>query len=161
MIAVEEARRTQELIEDRDAQPAPDPELELADVPKLVPTTKPFSALKMNNQRASILFETIAKLAGLNVMFDASVRLNVQHYDVDLASEPLEQALDQISMLTKCFWKPISDKTFFVAADNPQTRRDYEEGVGEAFYLKNITTAQELQEISNIVRKLRDLLRLL
>src|SRR5260370_12563869 len=109
MIAVEEARRTQELIEDRDQQPAPEPEPELADVPKLVPTTKPFSALKMNNQRASILFETIAKLAGLNVMFDASVRLNVQHFDVDLASEPLHQAFDQISMLTTRLWRHKSD----------------------------------------------------
>src|SRR5262249_42473708 len=100
-------------------------------------------------------------LAGLNVMFDASVKANDKHYDVELASEPLEQALDEIALLTKCFWKPISEKTFFVAVDNPQNRRDYEEEVGEAVYLKNITAPQELLEISNVVRTLLDLRRLM
>ena len=62
--------------------------------------------------------------------------------------------------MTKTFWKPISANTIFVAEDNVTKRRDYEDQVVKVFYLKNITSVQEFQEIVTAVRSVTDIRRM-
>jgi general secretion pathway protein D len=47
-----------------------------------------------------------------------------------------------------------------VTQDQPQKRRDYEDFVVKTFYLSNVQTVQELQEISTAVRAVTDIRRL-
>ena len=56
------------------------------------------------------MFETAAKLAGINVLFDPEydTAQTIRPQQIDLSRTTLEQALDQISMVTKSFWKPLS-----------------------------------------------------
>ena len=63
-------------------------------------------------------------------------------------------------MITKSYWKPLSPNTIFVTNDNVTKRRDYEEQVVKVFYLTNVNTPQELQEIVTAVRSVADIQRL-
>ena len=65
-----------------------------------------------------------------------------------------------MAVVTKSFWKPLSANTIFVTNDNTTKRRDYEEQVMKVFYLTNVNTPQELQEIVTAVRSVADIQRL-
>jgi general secretion pathway protein D len=175
-IAIQEMRRTMEMIERNRRGNIPEAdqklttaELEhkeaeariesLAPVPRLKPIANQISTLKMNNQPPKVLFETVGKLAGINVVFDPSYTAG-KNANLDLTNATLEEALDYIAMETKTFWKPISANTIFVAEDNTTKRRDYEDQVVKVFYLKNITSVQEFQEIITAVRSITDIRRM-
>ncbi len=129
--------------------------------PELKPLNPQISTLKMNNQPTKVLFETVAKLAGVNVIFDPEYQSQPgKNYSVDLANISLEEALDHVAVITKAFWKPLSENTIFVTNDSPTKRRDYEDYVVKVFYLQNITTTQELQEIAVSIRSVTDIRRL-
>ena len=74
-----------------------------------------------------------------------SVRSRIRHatddsrYSIDLTRTTLDQALDQLAVITKSFWKPLSANTIFVTVDNPNKRREYAEQVVKVFYLSNVT----------------------
>ncbi len=132
----------------------------LMPVPQLKPITNQISALKMNNQPPRVLYETVGKLAGINVVFDPQFQSAGKNVNLDLTNTTLDEALDYIAMLTKTFWKAISANTIFIAEDNVTKRRDYEDQVVRVFYLKNITSVQEFQEIVTAVRSVTDIRRM-
>jgi general secretion pathway protein D len=113
----------------------------------------------MNNQPPKVLYETVGKLAGINVLFDPQYQAT-KNANLDLNNATLEEALDYIAMLTKTFWKPISANAIFVTDDNVTKRRDYEDEVVKVFYLKNPTSVQEFQEIVTSVRSVTDVRRM-
>jgi general secretion pathway protein D len=115
--------------------------------------------LKMNNQPTKVLFETVGKLAGINVLFDSEFK-ETNKQSIELTGATLHEALDYLAVITKTFWKPLSANTIFVTQDNTTKRRDYEEQVMRVFYLTNVTTPQELQEIVTAVRSVADIQRL-
>jgi general secretion pathway protein D len=121
-------------------------------VPELKPT-QTVPPLKMNNQSPRVLYETVGKIAGINVLFDSTFSgRNTAGFNVDLNSSNVEQAFDYLALLTRTFWKAISPNTIFVTEDNPTKRRDYEDNVMKVFYVTNTTTVQEFQEIAQAVR---------
>lgn len=128
-------------------------------VPTLKPITPRLNALKINNQSTRVLYETVCKLAGINVIFDPEFQPPPKKQSLDLSNTTLEDALRYLSILTKTFWKPLSENTIFVTNDNVTKRRDYQEMVVQVFYLKNVTKVQQLQEIATAVRSLTDIRR--
>jgi len=108
---------------------------EMMSAPELRPISRQITTLKMNNQPPKVLFETVGKLAGINVIFDPDFTSGgtaknfstsggtAKNFSVDLTNITLEEALDYLAVLTKTFWKPLSDNTIFVAQDQPQKRR--------------------------------------
>jgi general secretion pathway protein D len=124
------------------------------------PALKPMSLepinLKMTND-ARVVFETIAKLAGLSVIFDPD--FTSRRISVELPNITLEQALDAVSLESKSFWKPLTASVIFVAPDNPQKRRDVEDEEVQTFYLSNTLTPQDLTEVVTGLRQLLDLRR--
>ena len=112
--------------------------------------------LKMTND-ARVVFETIAKLAGLSVIFDPD--FTSRRITADLPNVTLEQALDDISLESKAFWKPLSASVIFVAPDTPQKRKDVEDEEVRTFYLSNTLTPQDLTEVVTGLRQLLDLRR--
>ncbi|MEO8661045.1 MAG: secretin N-terminal domain-containing protein, partial [Bryobacteraceae bacterium] len=129
-------------------------------VPELKPISPQITSLKMNNQPVKVLFETVGKLAGINVIFDSDYQASPRNFNIDLTNVTLEDALDQVGVLTKSFWKPLSPNTIFVAQDNPTKRRDYEDNVVKVFYLSNVVKPQDLQEILTAVRTISDIRRI-
>ena len=130
----------------------------LLPVPELRPLNTDLIDLKMTNQRPRILFETVGKIAGINVVFDPEydTQQTIRSAEIDLTRTTLDQALDQLSVITKSFWKPLSPNTIFVTVDNPAKRREYSEQVVKVYYLSNTTTPQEVQELLTVLRTVTD-----
>jgi general secretion pathway protein D len=124
--------------------------------PELKPVSREPVNLKMTND-ARVVFDTIAKLAGLSVIFDPD--FTSRRVAVELPNVTLEQALDAVSLESKAFWKPLTPNVIFVAPDNPQKRRDVEDEVVRTFYLSNTLTPQDLTEVVTGLRQLLDLRR--
>jgi general secretion pathway protein D len=130
--------------------------------PELKPITRQISTLKMNNQPIRVLYETVGKLAGINVVFDSEIQPppgGKTTFTIDLSNTTLEEALDYLAVQTRTYWKPLSTNTIFVTNDNVQKRRDFEDYVVKIFYIRNSTTLQELQEISTTVRSVTEIRR--
>lgn len=161
--ADQEVKRTIELMNGQGRpsalNPATQPDEQiLAQPPELKPLSRdPINGLKMTND-ARVVYETIAKLAGLSVIFDPD--FTSRRITVDFPSVTLEQALDAVSLESKAFWKPITTNIIFVAQDQPQKRKDLEDEVVQTFYLSNTLTPQDLTEVVNGLRVLLDLHRL-
>ena len=181
-VAEQEIRRTQEMIQrerkkaEETGKEAPLEEQALTPVQQMkketqdrissmlpVPELKPLNSqpinLKMNNQAPKVLFETVCKLAGINLLFDPEYTPG-KNQSVEFNNSTLEEALDYIGVVTKSFWKPLSPNTIFVTNDNVTKRRDYEDQVTKIFYLNNVGSPQELQEIVTAVRSVADIQRL-
>jgi general secretion pathway protein D len=124
--------------------------------PELKPLSRTAINLKMTNDSRAI-FDTVAKLAGLTVVFDPD--FTSRRIAAELTNVTLEQALDIVSLESKAFWKPVTNDIIFVAPDQAQKRRDYEEEIVRTIYLKNTLLPQDLTEIVNGLRQLLDLRR--
>ncbi len=179
-IAEQEIRRTKEMIqreksggaastpETRTLTPADKAQKEseerssrMLPIPELKPITRQISTLKMNNQPVKVLYDTVGKLAGVNVIFDPEYQTppGKSTFTVDLSNTTLEESLDYLAIQTKSYWKPLSQNTIFVTNDNVTKRRDYEDNVVKVFYIKNAGTVQELQEMQTTVRSVTDIRR--
>src|ERR1019366_3524758 len=124
--------------------------------PQLKPVSHDLINLKMTND-ARVVYETIAKLAGLNEIFDPD--FTSRRISVDLPNVTLEQGLDDVALESKSFWKAQSSGVIIVAPDNPQKRKDLEDEVVRTFYLSNTLTPQDLTEVVTGLRQLLDLRR--
>jgi len=127
--------------------------------PELKPMTALIPVLKMNNQPPKVLYDTVAKLAGVNVVFDSQYQAPARNFNVDLSNATADQAFDYLATLTHTFWKAISPNTIFVAEDNVTKRRDYEDDVVKVFYVTNATSVQEFQEIATAIRTVAEIRR--
>jgi general secretion pathway protein D len=128
----------------------------LSEPPQLKPISPDPINLKMTED-ARVVFQTIAKLAGLSVIFDPD--FTSRRIPVELPNVTLEQALDAVSLESKSFWKPLTANVIFVAPDTPQKRKDVEDEVVRTFYLSNTLTPQDLTEVVTMLRQLLDLRR--
>jgi general secretion pathway protein D len=166
-IAEQELRKMVGLIEEKNrannaaTEPPKDDhsgELPLASMPpELKPLPRTSISLTMEND-AKIVYETIAKLAGITVIFDPD--FPARRIPAKLANVTIQQALDIVSLESKAFWKPVTENIIFVIPDQPAKRRDYEENVVRTFYLSNTVQAQDLTEVVTGLRQLLDLKRI-
>jgi len=130
-------------------------------VPELRPLNPLPRNMKLNNQTARVLFETVAKVAGINIVWDPDYQNpSKNNLNVDFDNTTLEQALNYIALITKSFWKPLSSNTIFITNDSQTKRHDYEDQVTQIFYLSNVNVAQQIQEIVNVVRSVTELQRI-
>jgi general secretion pathway protein D len=124
--------------------------------PQVQPLSRaPINMMATNDSKA--VFEAIGKLAGLTVIFDPD--FTSRRISVELTNVTLEQALNISALQSKAFWRPVTSNIIFVAPDQPQKRKDYEEEVVKTFYLHNTVLPQELTEIVTSIRQLLDLRR--
>ncbi|HXN52723.1 MAG TPA: hypothetical protein VN943_12380 [Candidatus Acidoferrum sp.] len=125
--------------------------------PELKPLSTASISLHMTND-AKIVYETIAKLAGLTVIYDPD--FPARRITAELNNVTIEQALEIVSLESKAFWKPVTENIIFVIPDQPAKRRDFEENIVRTFYLSNTVQAQDLTEIVTGLRQLLDLKRI-
>jgi general secretion pathway protein D len=164
-VAEQELRRTAAMISDKnreaDAAAEVPPDTNAQPLAAMPPEIKPLSRapinLKMSND-AKLVFDTVAKLAGLTVIYDPD--FPARRITTELNNVTLEQALDIVSLESKAFWKPVTENIIFVIPDQPQKRRDYEEQIVKTFYLANTVQPQDLTEIVTGLRQLLDLKRI-
>ena len=109
-------------------------------------------------EKSSVIYETVGKLAGINVLFDPDY--TPKQVRIELNGVTLEEALSIISFETKTFWRPITPNTIFVAQDNPAKRKELEQNVLKTFYLSNLSQPTELQDVVNAMRTILEVSRI-
>ena len=161
-IALQELRRTldqlNEVAHKQDEAAAGAEESEASELASAPPEIKPLStapiSLKMVND-VKIIFDTIGKFAGVNVIYDPDFPARRIPFDVNNVT--LQQALDIACMQSKTAWKPITENIIFVYQDTTQKHKDYDEQLVETFYLGNTVQSQDLTEIANGLRQVLNL----
>src|SRR5215468_7524953 len=141
-------------------QPGPEIQYDqLREVTRTDPTVAPQLDAKITApidlhmvQDSKVAFESLATLAGLNVIFDPDFRGTRIPIDLDRVS--IFDALDVLALETRSFWKPVNRTTILVAADNQQKRRDYEDLILKTIYLTNSVTSTEITEAITALRTL-------
>ncbi len=170
-ISLQEIRATTAMIKERARVPANTPiytpaerarqEIEhrinsLQGPPTLRPINAQISSLKVNNQPARVLYESVCKLAGINLLVDPSGLEGPgtagKNFNLDLTNVTLEEALNYVALTTHTFWKPISRNAIFVSQEGEQKRQEYQDEVVKVFYIQNASTPNEFTEIFNGVR---------
>ncbi len=101
-----------------------------------------------------VIYKTIGKLAGINVLFDPDY--TSKRIPIDLDRVTLSDALRSVAFVSNTFWRPVTSDTIFVAADTRTKRTELEAQAVQTFYLGNITQANDLNEVLNAVRNLMD-----
>ena len=164
-MAVQEARRTKELI-DQQANPAEQPKgpptlservrnagspVELGAI-----SSQPIT-LRMSED-SKVVYETIGKLAGINILFDPDY--NGKRIKIDLNGVSLTEALEITALQSKTFWRAVTQNTIYVAADTTTKRKEIEQQVLRTFYLSNLSSSTELQDVSNVLRTVLEMQRL-
>ncbi len=164
-IAQQELNRTKQMIrevaESAAAAAGPTPlrrRLQSAQGPvELAPISNVPITLKVT-EKANVIYETVGKLAGINVLFDPDyVPKQVR---IELNGVTLEDALEIISFETKTFWRPVTPNTIFIAQDTPAKRKELEQNVIKTFYLSNLSQPTELQDVVNAMRTILEVSRI-
>ncbi|HEY1464140.1 MAG TPA: cohesin domain-containing protein [Terriglobales bacterium] len=166
-IAVQEIKHTQRMIEeakfpkpqssvrpnslDRRLAQAQGP-VQLANISN-VPIT-----LKLAPEDTKMIYETIGKLAGINVLFDPEY--TSRSIKIELNGVTLQEALRIVALESKTFWRPVTPNTIFVAADNPAKRKELEQSVIKTFYMANMSQPTELQDVVNAMRQILEITRI-
>lgn len=168
-IAMQEVKKTRALIDNpspnTDTANPPSPPVsnlskrarDAAGPAELTPVSPQPITLEISND-SKMVYETIGKLAGINVLFDpdyVSKRVTLK-----LNGVGLQEALDILAFYSNTFWRPVTANTIFVAANNQQKRRDLEQSVIRTFYLTNAVQPTDLQDIQNILRQVADFQKL-
>lgn len=166
-IAQQEVRRTQQMIRDAEGgspQAATSPPnalrkrlSEAAGPVELAPLSNVPITLKIADD-TKVIYETIGKLAGVNVLFDPDY--TPRRIRIELNGVTLEEALEIVSLESKTFWRPVTPNTIFVAADNPGKRKELEQSVIKTFYLANLSQPTELQDVVNAMRTILEVSRI-
>ena len=166
-IAQQEVRRTQQMIRDAEGgspQAATSPPnalrkrlSEAAGPVELAPLSNVPITLKIADD-TKVIYETIGKLAGVNVLFDPDY--TPRRIRIELNGVTLEEALEIVSLESKTFWRPVTPNTILVAADNPGKRKELEQSVIKTFYLANLSQPTELQDVVNAMRTILEVSRI-
>jgi len=166
-IAKQELQRTQQMIDAAKAAPgksaAPSPDFlqqRLREAGGPVELTS-ISNVPINlkiTEDSKVIYETVGKLAGINVLFDPDY--TSRRIKIELNNVSLEEALRIIAVETKTFWRPVTPNTIFIAADNPAKRKDLEQSVIKTFYLANLSQPTELQDVVNALRQILEINRI-
>src|SRR5438067_745511 len=166
-IAQQEIRRTQQMI---DAAKAPGPKaaaaapsglqqrVQEAQGPVELATISNIPITLKLTEDTKVIYETVGKLAGINVLFDPDY--TSRRVKIELNGVTLEQALQIIALESKTFWRPVTPNTIFVASDTPAKRKDVEQSVIKTFYLANLSQPTELQDVVNALRQILEISRI-
>lgn len=117
----------------------------------------PITALEMTDD-SKVEYETIGKLAGINVLFDPDY--TSRRLAIKLKNVSLQEALDIVALESRTFWRPVTPNTIFVAQDTQAKRRELEQNVVKTFYLGNVSGPTDLQDIVNAIRTVLEVQRI-
>jgi general secretion pathway protein D len=123
----------------------------------LAPIANSPITLKISSEDTKVIYDTVGKLAGINVLFDPDY--TSRRIKVELNNVTLDDALAIIAMESKTFWRAVTPNTIFVAQDSPGKRKEIEQNVIKTFYLANLSQPTELQDISNTLRQIVEMQR--
>ena len=152
-VAEASAVRLEQQLEKKDGahvEPAATTPVAEAPVKLAAATTGPVTLHAVEDSR--IIYETIGKIAGLNVLFDPEYV--AKRVDVDLKNVTAVEALRVVGEVSNTFWKPVTRNTIFVAQDTPAKRRALSEQAVQVFYLRNVSEQNDFNDVQTALRNL-------
>lgn len=162
-IAQQEFRRTRQAMEDAERPPEATPQASMvrratqaAGPVDLAAISEAPITLKVTED-TKVIYETVGKLAGINVLFDPDY--TSRRIRIELNGVTLGQALEITALESKTFWRPVTPNTIFIAADTPSKRKELEQSVIRTFYLTNLSTPTEIQDVTNTLRQILEINR--
>jgi general secretion pathway protein D len=129
-------------------------------VPELKPLPKEplvrFYEPSIDSRRA---YETLAKLAALNVVFTPDFQ--PRPVSLDLTNITVGDALQVLALQTHTFWRVVTPNTILVVPDNPANRRDYQQEVLKTVYLSNPLKPADRTAITTALKQILGLQRII
>lgn len=105
-----------------------------------------------------VVYKTIAKLAGINVLIDPEYK--PVKLGFDLKDVSIRDAFNMLALQSKTFWRPLSPNTIMVTADTASKRKEFEQNVMKTFYLRNSATQSDLQQAAGTLKAILDINRI-
>ena len=102
-----------------------------------------------------VVFSQAGAAFGIKVRFDDSIPSHAVRMDLDAAT--FAQAMDALTLVTRTFWVPVTSQEILVAANTRDKHKELERWVLRTFYLPEVSTKPELDEIVNLLRTMFEL----
>jgi general secretion pathway protein D len=112
---------------------------------------EPVGRFKLSSDSRKV-FETIAKMADLNVAFQSE--FHPVPVAVDLANVKIGDVLSIVCLQTKSFYKVVTPNTILIIPDTPGNRRTYEDEVVKTVYLSNPLQATDRAAITTALKQI-------
>ncbi len=114
-------------------------------LPVLSPRSQAPISLKFADQSLQKILESLGKLAGVNVIFDSDYR--DKRDSLELSGVSFEEALNQITLKNRLFYKVLDQNTVIIAAESKPKRTVYDDNLVRTFYLQYAEVNETLQLI--------------
>ena len=101
---------------------------------------------------AKVDYQTIGKIAGINVLFDPDYTSKT--VSIDLQNVSVLDALRILGTASNTFWRPVTANTIFVAANTRAKRTELDEQAVQTFYLANAAQQTDLNDVQTALRNL-------
>jgi len=101
------------------------------------------------------LLTQVASAFGVSAESDESVQSKRVHFDIE--SVDFYTAMRAACEVTATFWVPLSEKQIFLARDSSENHRQFDHMAMRTFYLPQVTTPQELNEMMTLMRTIFDI----
>ena len=163
VIAQQQARRTQQMIDQAAQGPTGPPESPLAEIAEHVEgpvELRPVSNIPITlrmTETSKLIYTSIGSLVGINVLFDPEY--TPRKISIELNGVTLNEALAIVALASKTFWRPVTPNTIYVAADSTGKRKEAEQSVIKTFYLSNVSATADLSDAANTIKSILDVTR--
>jgi general secretion pathway protein D len=115
-------------------------------VPVLSPRSKAPITFNFPDQGLQKIFDALAKISGVNILFDPDFR--DKKTTVNLRGVSFQEALDQITFSNRLFYKVIDQNTIIIVPESQAKRRVYDDIFLRTFYIQNA----EMKEVETVVK---------
>jgi general secretion pathway protein D len=115
-------------------------------VPVLSPRSKAPITFNFPDQGLQKIFDALAKISGVNILFDPDFR--DKKTTVNLKGVSFQEALDQITFSNRLFYKVIDRNTIIIVPESQAKRRVYDDIFLRTFYIQNA----EMKEVETVVK---------
>ncbi|HET9166371.1 MAG TPA: hypothetical protein VFP11_10265 [Candidatus Angelobacter sp.] len=101
------------------------------------------------------LYNQIGSAFGIFMQFDQNMNSRILRFDLD--NVDFYTVMMMAGRMTKTFWAPVASHEAMVASDTLETRKQYERMALRTFYVGNVTTQTDLNDLVNVMRNIFDM----
>jgi len=132
------------------APPTEKREEEKLEYPVKLKVAKDKIELKFTEAGLRSIFQTLAKHAQVNIIFDELFK--DLPLTIDIAGRQFEAAIGYLCLASKNFYRVIDERTLIVVPDQPVKRIQYEQNAIKVFFLSNISAQDIFAALQQMLR---------
>jgi Flp pilus assembly secretin CpaC len=101
------------------------------------------------------LYNQIGTAFGIFMQFDQNLNSRTLRFDLD--NVDFYTVTEIAGKMTKTFWAPVASHEAMVASDTLETRKQYERMALRTFYVGNVSSQTDLNDLVNVMRNIFDM----